>query len=82
MKLMLAALLESYREWGGTASPPVIAIVDWREVPTWSEFEILQARFREGGSADHDLRLRATWYFDGTKLMAAAAESIWSIAAF
>jgi uncharacterized circularly permuted ATP-grasp superfamily protein len=46
---LLAALLASYREWGGTASPPVIAIVDWREVPTWSEFEILQARFEKAG---------------------------------
>jgi uncharacterized circularly permuted ATP-grasp superfamily protein len=49
MQLMLDALLESYREWGGTASPPVIAIVDWREVPTWSEFEIIQARFQKEG---------------------------------
>jgi uncharacterized circularly permuted ATP-grasp superfamily protein len=46
---LLTALLESYREWGGKASPPVVAIVDWREVPTWSEFEILQARFRQEG---------------------------------
>ena len=49
MKLLLDALLDSYREWGGTASPPVIAIVDWREVPTWSEFEILQAHFQKEG---------------------------------
>jgi uncharacterized circularly permuted ATP-grasp superfamily protein len=49
IKQLLAALLESYREWGGTATPPVIAIVDWREVPTWSEFEILQSRFRKEG---------------------------------
>jgi uncharacterized circularly permuted ATP-grasp superfamily protein len=49
MKQLLAALLESYREWGGTASPPVIAIVDWREVPTWSEFEILQSHFEKAG---------------------------------
>ncbi len=49
MKLMLAALLESYREWGGAAEPPVIAIVDWREVPTWSEFEIIQAHFQKEG---------------------------------
>ncbi len=42
---MLDALLASYREWGGTKRPPTIAIVDWREVPTWSEFEILQQRF-------------------------------------
>src|ERR1700733_8108579 len=49
MQWMLDALLASYREWGGTASPPVIAIVDWREVPTWSEFEILQERFEKAG---------------------------------
>ncbi len=42
---MLEALLASYREWGGTKSPPLVAIVDWREVPTWSEFEILRDRF-------------------------------------
>src|SRR5436190_343247 len=29
---LLEALLESYREWGGTQTPPRIAIVDWREV--------------------------------------------------
>jgi uncharacterized circularly permuted ATP-grasp superfamily protein len=49
MDQLLEALLASYREWGGTASPPVIAIVDWREVPTWTEFEILQAHFEERG---------------------------------
>jgi len=46
---LLDALVASYREWGGTASPPVVAIVDWREVPTWTEFEILQARFESRG---------------------------------
>jgi uncharacterized circularly permuted ATP-grasp superfamily protein len=49
MKILLEALLATYREWGGKASPPVIGIVDWREVPTWSEFEILQARFEREG---------------------------------
>ena len=46
---LLAALLESYREWGGTASPPSIAIVDWRGVPTWTEFELLRDAFTEAG---------------------------------
>jgi uncharacterized circularly permuted ATP-grasp superfamily protein len=49
MALLLEALLASYREWGGKSSPPVIAIVDWREVPTWTEFEIIQARFEKLG---------------------------------
>ncbi len=43
------ALLASYREWGGTASPPTVLIVDFRGVPTWSEFEILQNRFEGRG---------------------------------
>jgi uncharacterized circularly permuted ATP-grasp superfamily protein len=46
---ILDALLESYREWGGTASPPRIAIVDWREVPTYSEFEIIRDAFTAAG---------------------------------
>jgi len=43
------ALLDSYHEWGGTASPPVVAIVDWRDVPTWTEFEILRDDFEASG---------------------------------
>jgi hypothetical protein len=49
MEPMLQALLASYREWGGTANPPTIAIVDFREVPTWAEFLILQAKFETLG---------------------------------
>jgi uncharacterized circularly permuted ATP-grasp superfamily protein len=46
---LLDALIASYREWGGTANPPTIAIVDWREVPTWTEFEILRDAFTSAG---------------------------------
>ena len=46
---LLQALLDSYSEWGGTASPPSIAIVDWREVPTWTEFELLRDAFVAAG---------------------------------
>jgi uncharacterized circularly permuted ATP-grasp superfamily protein len=42
---LLQALVDSYHEWGGTASPPLVAIVDWREVPTFSEFELLRDAF-------------------------------------
>lgn len=42
---LLDALLASYRDWGGRAAPPRIAIVDWRDVPTWSEFELLRDAF-------------------------------------
>jgi hypothetical protein len=46
---LLEALLDSYREWGGTARPPTMAIVDWRNVPTWSEFELLRDAFVAAG---------------------------------
>jgi len=42
---LLNALIATYQEWGGTARPPTIAIVDWRDVPTWTEFEILRDAF-------------------------------------
>ena len=45
VEALLDALVASYREWGGTASPPRMAIVDWRDVPTFSEFEILRDAF-------------------------------------
>ena len=46
---LLDALLESYQDWGGTANLPRIAIVDFREVPTWSEFELLKTAFTDAG---------------------------------
>ncbi len=49
MDAMLDALLQSYRDWGGTAVPPRIVITDFRGVPTWNEFEILAAHFTARG---------------------------------
>jgi uncharacterized circularly permuted ATP-grasp superfamily protein len=49
MQRILEALLASYADWGGAASPPTIAIVDWRGVPTWPEFEILAEAFSAAG---------------------------------
>ena len=46
---LLDALMTTYVEWGGNSKRPQMAIVDWKEVPTWSEFEILQARFEAMG---------------------------------
>ena len=57
---MLAALLASYGDWGGRAEPPTIAIVDWREVPTWSEFEILRDAFT-ARACRRSSAIRATW---------------------
>ncbi len=46
---LLDALVASYRDWGGSAQPPLVAIVDWREVPTFSEFELLRDAFSARG---------------------------------
>jgi hypothetical protein len=46
---LLDALVASYLEWGGSTKRPQMLITDWREVPTWSEFEILKARFERLG---------------------------------
>ncbi|HEY2352435.1 MAG TPA: hypothetical protein VGH83_07975 [Candidatus Acidoferrum sp.] len=66
---LLDALLLSFLDWGGTSKRPQIAIVDWKGVPTWSEFEILKARFEKLGvptliADPRDL------VFDGKKLTA------------
>src|SRR5258708_7824553 len=46
---LLDALVMSYMDWGGSSTKPQIAIVDWKDVPTVSEFEILQQRFEKMG---------------------------------
>ena len=43
---LLETLLASWREFGGTASP-TIAILDWKGLPTHSEFLLFQHYFRE-----------------------------------
>jgi uncharacterized circularly permuted ATP-grasp superfamily protein len=42
---LLDALIGTYFDWGGTTQRPQMLIVDWKEVPTWSEFKILKERF-------------------------------------
>jgi len=46
---LLDALMATYVDWGGKTKRPQMAIVDWKGVPTWSEFEILQERFEKMG---------------------------------
>ncbi|MGB2626042.1 MAG: hypothetical protein WAK20_04600 [Candidatus Acidiferrum sp.] len=46
---LLDALIQTYVDWGGTTHKPQMAIVDWKDVPTWSEFEILKERFEKMG---------------------------------
>ena len=62
-KRMLDALLEAYHAWGGTGEPR-IAILDWKGVPTHSEFVLFQRFFASHGlqsviCAPEDLRYHA-----------------------
>jgi uncharacterized circularly permuted ATP-grasp superfamily protein len=66
---LLNALLESYRDWGGTSSLPRIGIVDFREVPTWSEFELLKGAFIDAGVPTEICDPRDL-VFDGQRLIA------------
>jgi len=47
---VLRVLLDAWRQWGGV-EPPRIAILDWRDVPTASEFALFDAYFRSRGFA-------------------------------
>ena len=48
---VLHALLDAYHQASGRRDVPVIAIVDWRDVPTYSEFVITADYFRSQGVA-------------------------------
>ena len=45
----LNALLESYHAWSGRRTNPRIAILDWPDVPTQSEFRLFQHYFERYG---------------------------------
>lgn len=46
---LLEALVSAYRDFGGKKEKPSIAIVDWKEVKTSSEFVVLQEFFESKG---------------------------------
>src|SRR5262245_2517258 len=47
---VLHALADSFKQWqGNTSDPPRIAILDWREVPTFSEFVLFYDYFKAMG---------------------------------
>jgi len=66
---LLDALIMAYFDWGGTSKKPQMLITDWREVPTWSEFEILKARFERMG-VPVELADPRELQFDGKALVA------------
>jgi uncharacterized circularly permuted ATP-grasp superfamily protein len=46
---VLHVLLDAFRQWSGGQELPRIAILDWREVPTYSEFLLFREYFRSQG---------------------------------
>ncbi|HEV3436180.1 MAG TPA: hypothetical protein VG122_02405 [Gemmata sp.] len=67
---VLHALTDSFRQWqGNTCDPPRIAILDWREVPTFSEFVLFYDYFRAMGFEARIVDPEDCEYTDG-KLMA------------
>ncbi|MEJ7810525.1 MAG: hypothetical protein WKG32_08985 [Gemmatimonadaceae bacterium] len=46
---VMHCLLDAYAQWAGRREIPRVAILDWREVPTYSEFVIFDEYFRSQG---------------------------------
>jgi uncharacterized circularly permuted ATP-grasp superfamily protein len=64
---VLQALLDAYEHWRGHRSePPRIAILDWEEVPTVSEFRIFDHYFRDRGIDCRIVDPRQVEYGHGT----------------
>ena len=66
---VLHALLRAHREWSGTRDLPRIGILDWKEVPTYSEFVFFRDYFRAHGIPCEIADPREVEYRNG-KLMA------------
>lgn len=64
---VLHALLDAFEQWQGHRSmPPRIAILDWRDVPTVSEFHIFANDFRRRGLECRIVDPRDVELSDGT----------------
>jgi len=46
---VLHALVDAYQQWAGRRDAPRIAILDWREVPSYSEFVLFEHYFKSQG---------------------------------
>jgi hypothetical protein len=62
---VLHALVDAYQHWSGRRDAPRIAILDWREVPTYSEFLLFQDYFASQGIACTIADPREVEYRDG-----------------
>ena len=63
---VLHALLDAYEQWSGGHERPNIAIVDWSDVPTQSEFLLFQDYFTRQGIACHIVDPGDVAYTNGT----------------
>ena len=67
---VLHALIDTFARWrGNTSDPPRVAILDWREVPTFSEFVLFYDYFQAMGIEARIVDPREVEYRDN-KLMA------------
>jgi len=62
---VLHELLDAYAQWGRDAGPPRIAVLDWREVPTYSEHLLFVDYFRAQGVEAITADPRAVEYREG-----------------
>ena len=62
---VLHELLDAYERWGRDPGPPRIAVLDWREVPTYSEHLLFVDYFRAQGVEAITADPRAVEYRDG-----------------
>jgi uncharacterized circularly permuted ATP-grasp superfamily protein len=46
---VIDALLQAYSAWRGTREKPSVCILDWKEVPTYSEFVLFEKEFQARG---------------------------------
>ena len=65
-RALLISLVKAYREWGGKEDKPRIAIIDWKGVPTSSEFRVLKDYFVSEGypaliADPHDLEFNGDY---------------------
>jgi uncharacterized circularly permuted ATP-grasp superfamily protein len=63
---LLHVLLDAFGQWSGGREAPRIAILDWREVPTYSEFLLFRDYFRSQGLACEIVDPREVEYREGT----------------
>ena len=70
------ALLQAYHAWRGVRERPSVCILDWKEVPTYSEFVLFEQEFRARGIDCFIGDPRDADYRDGTLYVAGKAVTL------